>query len=119
MGRRDSGSDVSLLCDKKIPGKFPKIMAVSERQKKWQDTASYVAAGELTDLEIASRVGIDPKTIYNWRRNPRFVKRVEACREAIRFSLVGRKISMKEARVARLNKDWLALQKLIEERGAD
>lgn len=78
-----------------------------------------IAEGELTDSDVASRAGCTRQSIWLWRQVAEFNARIDEEREAIRQSLRHRAISLVEKRVNRLNRDWLKLQKVIEERAAD
>ncbi len=50
-----------------------------------QRAAELVAADELTDAEIAARVGLKDRTqVWRWRRRPDFQAHVAAVREAFR-----------------------------------
>ncbi len=81
--------------------------------------AQLVANGELTDTEIATEIGRDYSTLWRWRQNPEFAAKVEEHLERIRATLRRRAVSMAEKRVNRLNRDWVRLQRVIEERGED
>jgi transposase-like protein len=83
------------------------------------EAAQLVAYGELSFPAIASKVGIARDTLFRWRRVPEFAARVEELTGAIKASLRRLAVSRPERRVDRLNRDWLRLQKVIEERAAD
>jgi transposase-like protein len=83
------------------------------------EAAQLVAYGELEVGDIAAKLGVSARTLYEWRRVPEFAARVDEIIEDIKASLRRRKVSHVEQRVARLNRDWLRLQKVFEERAAD
>ena len=80
--------------------------------------AQMVAMGELSFEQIAAKVGVHRQTIYNWRQVPEFTARINSLVEEHRQSISRRAISIVERRIERLNRDWLKLQQVIEERGA-
>lgn len=83
------------------------------------EAAQLIATGELSERQLAERIGVDRRTLYRWRHHPEFQARVEEELQTIRDALRHQKIGMREQRVAALNRRWLALQEIIAERGAD
>ncbi len=70
MDNEDSESNIE------IPQISPKVDMTS----KWHTAIHLLAEGELTYEEIAEKLGIDRKTLYNWRHDEAF--RREVVREA-------------------------------------
>jgi len=89
-----------------------------EWTKAKEEAAELVARGELGVGEIADRLGVTVRTLYEWRKSPEFGERVESFVEGFRAVLRSRAIGAVERRVDRLNRDWLKLQRVIEERAA-
>lgn len=94
-------------------------MPEPKRTEERELAAQLIAAGELTDPEIAERVGVARQTLWGWRRESEFAARVDEVRGEIRESLSRRAISLVERRVASLNSRWLKLNQVIAERAAD
>lgn len=90
---------------------------------KWNEprnkAAELLAAKNLTHQEIADSVGIDRKTLWNWRREPEFAARVEEIVEQNRAETRRIGIADKERRLAALNDRWRRMRLVIEERAAD
>lgn len=84
-----------------------------------ENAAQLIAEGRLSVGEIAAKLDIPSRTLYEWRRNPDFSGRVDAIVEEVRTALTRRAVAMAEQRVARLNRDWFRLQQVIDERAAD
>lgn len=80
------------------------------------DAVELLAARNLTHQEIADRVGIHRQTLWEWRRNPEFLKRVEEAVEEYRAETRRIGIADKERRLAALNDRWTRLRRVIEER---
>lgn len=83
--------------------------------------AQLIAEGELRDAEIAAKgeVNVERQTLWNWRQAPEFAARVEEHLAKIRAVCQRRAVSFAERRVERLNRDWLRMQRVIEERAED
>lgn len=83
--------------------------------------AQLIAEGELKDAEIAAKkeVNVERQTLWNWRQVPEFAARIEEHLAKIRAVCQRRAISFAERRVERLNRDWLRMQRVIEERAED
>ena len=62
--------------EKQHPQTSPKV----DMTTKWHTAIQLLAEGELTYEEIADKLGIDRKTLYNWRQDEGF--RREVVREA-------------------------------------
>ncbi len=71
----------------------------------WQQRAAELLADdELTDVEIAARVGLKDRTqLWRWKRQPAFAAYVEALREAFRRRMLTEGIADKARRVRALN----------------
>lgn len=87
--------------------------------KQSEEAAQLIATGELGHGAVASRIGIDERTLYRWRKHPDFAARVDGLVADFREAIRRRAIGWVESRVDRLNRDWLKLQRIIDERGAD
>jgi hypothetical protein len=94
-------------------------MPFPKKEDEREKSAELIAAGELNDCEIALEVGVDRRSIYVWRDDPEFNARVDFHRAKIVKAIDRRAISRIESRVSRLNRDWLKLQRIINERSLD
>lgn len=94
-------------------------MANFEWSSERTQAAQLVAYGELSVGQIAAKVGVTPRALYEWRQAPEFAARVDEVIEEVKASLRRRAISHSERRVDRLNRDWLKLQSVIEARAND
>jgi hypothetical protein len=81
--------------------------------------AQLVAEDELTDAEIAERVGIGPRALYRWKRDPTFIAEVDKLVEDFGRIITRRGIARLDRRVAALNDVWSGLLQIIEARAAD
>jgi Helix-turn-helix of insertion element transposase len=81
--------------------------------------AQLVAEGELTDQVIANELGLERRTLWRWRRNTRFMAKVDAITDRLNSALARRAIAHKVRRIDRLNRDWLKLQSIMEARAND
>lgn len=81
--------------------------------------AAFVAVGELTEREIAEKVGVTDRTLRNWKGNPIFAAEVEAFKaEAARKALeVG--IANRQVRLKRLNARWDQIDRIFRQRASD
>ncbi len=81
--------------------------------------AQLLAEDELTIGEIAERIGITPRALYDWRQEPEFRAQVEAIAKEIGDAAMRNAIGRRARRVRALQDRWLRMQRVIEERGAD
>jgi hypothetical protein len=81
--------------------------------------AELVAEDELTDAEIAEKVGIGVRTLYRWKRAPAFVAEVDTLVEDFRRVVTRCAVARLDRRVAALNDLWNGLFEIIEARAAD
>lgn len=102
-------------------------MSCNDEQRKpvdfcWTEAsekaAELLALGELSDTAIAEEVGVNRCTLWRWRRNAEFSKRVESHLEEIRAEIRRHGIGVVERRVAALDDRWHRLRRVMEERGA-
>lgn len=90
-----------------------------EWTKKRHLAAQLLAEDELSDIEIGTKVGINPRQLYRWRQHPEFAARVADIARKIGNTLLRISIAKRTRRVRTLEQRWLALQKVIAERAAD
>lgn len=93
-------------------------MTVFEWSRGRLEAAQLIAYGELSQDEIAARLQITRRTLYEWRQEPDFAARVDEVVGEIKAVLNRLAISHVERRVDRLNRDWLKLQAVISARAA-
>lgn len=91
-------------------------MALTGRQ---EEAAALVAAGILTEDQIADHIGVARKTLFNWRQTEAFGLRVDEVRETIRDRAAVTGIALLGNRVAALNERWERMKLVIKERAAD
>lgn len=98
-------------------------MAQSGTEFKWnkpkEEAAQLLAEGELVDEEVAEKTGISRRQIIRLKQSPEFAARVEEITKDLGDIALRRAIARRSRRVAALNSRWLAMQRVIEERGAD
>lgn len=81
-----------------------------------EEAAQLIAEGRLSLSEIAEKLDVDRKTLWNWRQAPEFTARVDEHLEAFRDEVLRRGIAVRERRVKALNDRWNRMQALIEAR---
>ncbi len=81
--------------------------------------AGLVAEDQLSDQAISDQVGVSKRTLENWKRVPAFAARVEELVAAARERVRAEGIANRANRVAAANRRWLALQAVLDARGAD
>ncbi len=80
--------------------------------------AGLVAGDELTNAEIAERVGVSRATLDRWKAHPDFKARVDEHLEAYRQAVLRHGVAVLERRVAALDERWRHLLRIIDERAA-
>jgi Helix-turn-helix of insertion element transposase len=85
---------------------------------KTEEAALLVAEDDLSDDEIASRVGINKATLERWKRRDEFRARVQQLIAEFATSLQQYHIARKDKRVGALNDRWLRMGRLIDARAA-
>lgn len=83
------------------------------------EAAQLLAVGELTNEEIAERVGVHTSTLWRWRKNAAFSARVEEHLEEIRAEIRRRGIGVVERRVDAFDRLWNKLHRVIADRADD
>jgi len=76
-----------------------------------------VAEDDLTDEQIANKVGIDRATLHRWKQDPNFKADVADAVEQYRQEILTQGIANRVKRVAALDDRWNKLQQIITERG--
>ena len=84
-----------------------------------EKAAALLADGELTDREIADKVGVDRPTLWRWRQHSDFAARVRAITERAAEELERHAIARKARRMRAYDERWRELQRVIAERAAD
>ncbi len=77
--------------------------------------AQLLADDELTDEEISQEARISRHTLWVWKQNPEFSKRIEDLVKVVQR----RAIARRARRVRTLEDRWRAMQRVIVERAAD
>ena len=94
-------------------------MPFPKKEQERERAAELIAAGELSDPEIALEVGVHRETVWSWRDDAEFQIRIDFYRARITKAIDRRAISRIESRVNRANRDWLRLQRVMNERSLD
>ena len=84
--------------------------------KQREDCAKLVADDLLPDREISKRVGISDITLYEWRKKPEFMARVDSIVSEYRARIRRSGIAVVENRIAKLAEMEQRMQRLIEAR---
>ena len=85
-----------------------------------QETAAQeVAKDELTDAEIAAKVGVGTTTFYRWKRQPHFMARVTEIARDWGEAMLREAITKRVRRLNALQDVWLRIKALIEARAND
>jgi hypothetical protein len=87
----------------------------SERRRR---AADLLADGELTEDEVAAKLGIRPKVLRSWLKLPDFAARIEAQIIGRRRALLRRGLARVETRIRALEDRWRKLIQIAEERAA-
>ena len=81
-----------------------------------EKAATLLAQDDLTDVEIAERVAVSPRALYQWKARSEFRERVTSNVEALRQAALSVGIADKARRMRRLDRDWRRLQRVMDER---
>lgn len=99
---------------RKSQGKPPAFAWTQQRIQ----AAQLLAEDELTDAEIAAKVGIGARQLYEWKARSEFAARVDSIVAALGDRLKRYAIARKSRRLAWLNDRRERLQQVIDERAA-
>jgi DNA-binding CsgD family transcriptional regulator len=80
--------------------------------------AQLVAEDRLTNTEIAKKCKVARRTVDNWKKLAAFRAEVQRIQRAAEQQVVECAVSDKKRRVAQLNADWLALDRIQKEQAA-
>lgn len=86
---------------------------------KQEDAALLLARDDKSDRAIAAELGIGDRTLYRWKADPTFARRVDEHRDIWRERVTRTGIAVVEKRIAIYNDTDARLQKVIDERAAD
>jgi hypothetical protein len=78
-----------------------------------------IAADEITDAEIAERVGVNPATLWRWKKRDDFRDALKAYITECEESFVNVGIGQKNRRLAMLGDQFLRMRTVMLERAAD
>jgi hypothetical protein len=102
-----------------MPGDVSQKVTKTRWSKATVLAAQLLAEDELTDEEIARRVGVNRRQLARWKKQPGFAARVRENVEALARECRRRAIALRNRRLARLNARWEAGHRVIAERAAD
>jgi hypothetical protein len=74
-------------------------VSVNQLTANQENVAAAVAAGDLTDEQVAEIYKLNRRTITRWRRLPQFAARVAEIIEAVRITARAKTIASKEPRI--------------------
>lgn len=94
-------------------------MNTFEWTKQRERAAALIAKGELTMEQIADEIDCGVATLYRWKDNEEFIKRVAENVAKIREAVLSQEIGEVYKRVSRLNKRWQQIDQLITARASD
>ncbi len=78
-----------------------------------------MAQDELTNDQIAARIGVTRQTLQVWKKRPEFGARVRELLKAMAEAVKGRGIAERENRVAALNQRWEKLHEVMAARSKE
>ncbi|MHB0871407.1 MAG: hypothetical protein ACYC66_18200 [Chloroflexota bacterium] len=122
------------LREKRVPGGSPEeshrwteVTAMVNRAKRgeswWtgqkEEAALLVAQDDLTNEEIASRIGITRRSLQSWKQRPEFALRVLDLVAAMAEAVKGRGIAERQNRVAALDERWEKLHRVMAARARE
>lgn len=90
-----------------------KIAQNSMLSEKQHRAAWLVASDELTNEQIAKRIGIAPRTLDYWKSSEPFIIAVSQNIQSIRLAIMTTGIAEKTNRIKRLDGDWKRLQRVV------
>jgi len=94
------------------------FIPIKESQLAKSTAAILIAEDLLTDVKIAERVGINLKTLGNWKRNEHFAAKVLEYQKAFADRALKHGLANKEIRLHELDKMYADLKQVIRERGS-
>jgi hypothetical protein len=102
---------------RKLPSMVKPLQGEAWRWTRVKEQAArLMASGELTDRDIAKRVGVGWSSIARWKNHAEFLARVESHVEAQKLTLISHGIASKAGRVDEYNHRWTLMQQIREER---
>lgn len=84
-----------------------------------EKAALLLAEDRLIDEEIAKKIGVDRRTLTNWRQDLEFQARITEHVEAFKQAVRSRGIACLERRVDALSDRWDRMRQVIEERAEE
>ncbi len=87
--------------------------------EKSELAVSLLVQGDMTHAQIGERVGVNRKTLFDWRNHPNFAARVDLELMAYRSEVRRIGIAQLERRVEAINRRWVAMQRVIIDRADD
>lgn len=100
----------------------PKKSQAAPRKFEWTAqrilAATLVAQDELTDEQIAKRLGINRRNLSRWKDSPVFQESVAELVEQFRLATSTLAIADKQQRVAALDDRWQRMRRVITERAS-
>jgi hypothetical protein len=93
------------------------------RKFRWsvakEEAAALLALAELTDIEVAAKVGTSDRTLRSWKAHPEFAARVVELVREMGEPALRHGIALRNRRLKEMNFRWNLLQKVISDRAAD
>ena len=103
----------------KIGQKTAGLGRAGELTEAQAEAAQLLAEDELTDEQIARRLKIARSTLSAWKRLPAVEDRIESIILDFQRTLLRHGIARLDQRLARLDRDWRKLQRVVEDRAKE
>src|SRR5262245_59267178 len=98
-------------------------MSANVREFTWnkqrEKAAALLAAGDLSDGEIADQIGITDRQLRRWKQQPAFSARVAEIVDRTRRAIEEKGIALKQNRIAALVDRQQRMQRVIEARATE
>jgi hypothetical protein len=100
-------------------GRMSENVSLSELTPKQRLAVELIASDELSDLQIAEKLGVADRTLYRWKNLPQVQAAVIAAQEVIAEKLRLETIATKQFRIDAQVERWNALEAIRTARKAD
>lgn len=98
------------------PGKRRPPIKMWNMTGRMERGAALVAADELTDVEIAEKIGVHRTTLEKWKTVPAFVQRCLELRRQMRDQILREGIASRVERIKALMDRWMRMRQIIADR---
>jgi predicted DNA-binding protein (UPF0251 family) len=84
--------------------------------KHQEDAARLVFDDNLSDEQIAAKIGITRRTLARWKLLPEFIARIDLLRQQTRLAILTQGVADKVSRIGAYNDRWQRMQQVITQR---